>query len=87
MVRTIRSFAAMQEAWSEHGKQQKARRLFASAAYAFKQAEMYARLANDAKLVMEKAEQKQAIYQQWYVVTYSAVLANPFIIIHAGSNL
>ena len=87
MVRTTRSFAAMKEAWSEHGEQEKAQSLFVSAAYAFKQAAMYARLANDAKLVLEKAEQKRVIYQRWYVVVYSAVSANLFIIVHAGSNL
>lgn len=87
MVRTTRSFAVMKELWSEHGKREKAQNSFASAAYAFKQAEIYARLANDAKLVQEKAEQKQVIYQQWYVVICSAISANPFVFIHAGLNL
>ena len=87
MVRTTRSFAVMKELWSEHGKQEKAQNSFASAAYAFKQAEIYARLANDAKSVQEKAEQKQVIYQQWYVVTCSTISANPFVFVHAGSNL
>jgi hypothetical protein len=87
MVRTIRSFAVMRDAWSEHGKREKARSSFASAAYAFKQAEIYMRLANDAKLVQGKAEQKQVIYQQWYVDICSPISANPFVFIHAGSNL
>jgi uncharacterized protein YfaS (alpha-2-macroglobulin family) len=67
MVRTTRSFAVMRELWSEYGKREKARRSLASAAYAFKQAEIYTRLANNTELVQEKAEQKRVIYQQWYV--------------------
>lgn len=65
MVRTKRSFAVMKEAWSEHGKREKEKSTFASAAYAFKQAKIYARLAGDAQVVQDKAEKKQVIYQQW----------------------
>jgi hypothetical protein len=36
-------------------------------AYAFKQAEIYARLAEDTKIFQEKAEKKRVIYQQWYI--------------------
>jgi len=75
MVRTTRSFEVMREGWSEHGKREKAQSSFASAAYAFKQAAIYARLANNAKLVQEKAEQKGVVYQQWYVDICSTVSA------------
>jgi hypothetical protein len=78
MVRTTRFFAVMREVWFEQGKREKAQSSFASAAYAFKQAETYARLANGAKLVQEKADQKQVIYQQWYVE-----FALPFQPIHS----
>ena len=67
MVRTARSFAAMKEAWSEHGRQETETSAFASSAYSFKQAEIYARLAEDIKVVQEKAEKKRVIYQQWYI--------------------
>lgn len=77
----------MREAWSEHGRQEKEKRAFASSAYSFKQAEIYARLAEDTKVIQEKAEKKRAIYQQWYVDFIFAVSANPFIFFHAGSNL
>jgi len=65
MVRTARSFAVMTEAWSRHGRQEKEKSAFASGAYAFKQAEIYARLAEDTKIFQEKAEKKRLIYQQW----------------------
>ena len=66
MVRTKRSFVVMKESWSEHGKREKEKSAVASAAYASKQAEMYARLARDAQVVQEKAEKKRVVYQQWY---------------------
>jgi hypothetical protein len=67
MVRTARSFAVMREAWSEHGRQEKEKSAFASSAYSFKQAEIYARLAEDTEVIQERAEKKRMIYQQWYV--------------------
>ena len=67
LVRTTRSFEVMKEAWSEHGKQEKEKGVFAPAAYAFKQSEIYARLAKDSKVILEKAEKKRLIYQQWCV--------------------
>jgi len=89
MIRTTRSFAVMKEAWSEHGKQEKEKSAFASGAYAFKQAEIYSRLAEDTKVIQEKAEKKRVIYQQWYMdfIFAPAVSANLFIFFHAGSNL
>ena len=67
MVRTIRSFSVMKASWSEHGRQEKEKNKIASSAYAFKQAKIYARLADDTKVIQVKAEQKRVIYQQWYV--------------------
>ena len=67
MVRTTRSFEVMKEAWSEHGKQAKGKGALSSAAYAFKQSEIYARLAEDSKVILEKAEKKRLVFQQWYV--------------------
>ena len=67
IVRTTRSFEVMKEAWSEQGKQEKGRGTFAPAAYAFKQSEIYARLAEGSKIILEKAEQKRLMYRQWYV--------------------
>ena len=67
MVRVARSFAVMKEAWFEHGRQETEKSAFASSAYSFKQAEIYARLAEDTKVVQEKAEKKRVIYQQWYI--------------------
>jgi hypothetical protein len=67
MVHTAQSFAAMKEAWSRHGRQEKEKSAFASGAYAFKQAEIYAHLAEDTKIFQEKAEKKLVIYQQWYI--------------------
>ena len=66
MARTARSFAVMKEAWSENGRQEKEKSAFASSAYSFKQAKIYASLAEDAKVIQEKAEKKRLIYQQWY---------------------
>jgi len=34
---------------------------------ASKQAEIYARLAEDTKIFQEKAEKKSVIYRQWYI--------------------
>jgi hypothetical protein len=65
MVRTARSFAAMKEAWARHGRQEKEKSSFASGAFAFKQAVIYARLAKDTKIFQEKAEKKRLIYLQW----------------------
>ena len=67
MVRTARSFAVMKEGWSEHGRREKERSSFASSAYAFKQSEIYACLADDTTVIRDKAEKKQVIYQQWYM--------------------
>jgi hypothetical protein len=52
--------------FTKHAKREKEKSAVASAAYASKQAEMYARLARDAQVVQEKAENKRVIYQQWY---------------------
>ena len=65
MVWTARSFAVMKEAWAKHGKQEKEKSAFAYGAYAFKQAEIYACLAEDTKIFQEKAEKKRLIYLQW----------------------
>jgi hypothetical protein len=86
MVRTTRSFAVMKEAWSEYGKQKKEKGAFAPAAYAFKQAEIYARLAEDSRVIQEKAEKKRLIYQQWYMDFYRR-FSQSVHFFYAGSNL
>ena len=68
MARTTRSFMVTYKAWFEIGKREKKKNAFARSAYAYKQAEMYARLAEDSKTIQAKAKQKEEIYQQWYVL-------------------
>jgi len=71
MARTTRSFVVMQKAWNEIGARKHEDRAFAHSAYAYKQAELYARLASDSKVFEEKAEKKRQIYLQWYDLTCS----------------
>ncbi len=66
MTRTTRSFSTMKFAWTEMGRQENENHAFARSAYAYKQAEMYARLANDSKMLEDKVDQKRLAYQQWY---------------------
>lgn len=70
MARMSRSFMVTYMAWSEIGKQEKEKNAFARAAYAYKQAEIYARLAEDSKAVQAKAEKKEDIYQRWCVWSF-----------------
>jgi hypothetical protein len=70
MARTTLSFEVTYEAWSEIGKREMEKTAFARAAYAYKQAEIYARLAEDSKAIQAKAEKKEKIYQQWCVLLF-----------------
>jgi hypothetical protein len=70
MARTTRSFIVMQKAWDEIGMKKHENHAFAHSAYAYKQAELYARLASNSKEFEEKAEKKRQIYQQWYDLIY-----------------
>ena len=63
---TTRSFSIMRDAWTEMGKQEREKRAFARSAYAYKQAEMYACLANDSEALKNRADKKRLAYQQWY---------------------
>ena len=69
MARTTRSFIVTQQAWNEIGIREHENRAFARSAYAYKQADLYARLASNSKALEEKAEKKKKIYQQWYDLT------------------
>ena len=64
MARTTRSFVFMQKAWNEIGTRDHESRAFAHSGYAYKQAELYARLASNSKAFEEKAKKKRQIYQQ-----------------------
>jgi hypothetical protein len=64
MARTTRSFVVMQKAWNEIGTRDYESRAFAHSGYAYKQAELYARLASNSKAFEEKAKKKRQIYQQ-----------------------
>lgn len=79
MARTTRSFVVMQKAWSDIGGREHENRRFADSAYAYKQAALYERLANDSKAFEEKAEKKRQVYQQWYnfeVITLNQVTSS-----------
>lgn len=66
MSRTTRSFSVMKDAWTEMGRRENEKHTFARSAYAYKQAEMYARLASDSKALEDKASHKRLAFQQWY---------------------
>jgi hypothetical protein len=70
MAQTTLSFMVSYKAWSEIGKQETEKNLFARAAYAYKQAEIYARLAEDSKAIQAKAVKKEEIYQRWCVLLF-----------------
>ena len=63
----------MQSAWDEIGSRNRENRVLAHSAYAYKQAELYARLASNSKVFEEKAEKKRQAYQQWYGLIYCIV--------------
>ena len=73
MARTTRSFIVTQKAWNEIGTREHENRAFARSAYAYKQADLYARLASNSKALEEKAEKKNKNHQQWYDLTYYIV--------------
>jgi len=83
IVRTIRSFDVMQKAWFEIGTWKRKEGALAHSSYAFKQAELYARLASDGKVLEEKAKTKGQNYQQWYVSTYPVARVINFAL-HSG---
>ena len=56
---TTRSFSIMRDAWIEMGKREREKHTFARSAYAYKQAEMYARLANDSEALKNRADKKR----------------------------
>ena len=73
MARTTRSFVVMQKAWNEIGIRDHENSAFAHSAYAYKQAELYARLASNSKAFEEKAKKKRQTFQQWYGLIYYIV--------------
>ena len=68
MSRTTRSFLVMQKAWNKIGTQKCENCAFTHSAYAYKQDELYARLASNSKAFEENAKTKGQIYQDSAVV-------------------